>query len=103
MLAGVDEGVQSGLNLVDIGPRPGINICQNQVRIIGSYSRSNAMSDSVEHRSKVSDLGSLGATVWGHHGMTSTFALGGVSGKRLALEPSLTAILLAFITNFRTS
>ena len=29
VLAGVDESVRSGLNLVDIG---GINICQNQVR-----------------------------------------------------------------------
>ena len=48
------------------GARPDINVSEPGADFcyLGSYSRSNATSNSVEHRPRVSDFGPLEATAW---------------------------------------
>ena len=91
---------------MDIGPRPGINIiCQNQVRtfaILGATAVQTRcpIASNIGQKCLTSDPWKrLPGVRFVYRGMTSTFDLGGVSGKRLvkyALEPSSIAILLAF-------
>ena len=97
---------------MDIGPRPGINIYQNQVRtfaILGATAaqRRRPIASNIGQKCLTSDPWKRRSGVrFAYRGMTSTFDLGGVSGERLAesaLGPSFIAILLAFVRNFRTS
>ena len=90
---------------MDIGPRPGINICQNQVRTFAILGATAAqarcpIASNIGQKCLTSDPWKrLPWVRFVYRGMTSNFDLGGVSGKRLvkyALEPSSIAILLAF-------
>ena len=87
MLAGVNEGVWSGLNLVDIGPRSGINICQNQVHtfaILGATAAQtrHPIASNISQKCLTSDHSKrLPGVRFVYRGMSSTFDLGGLSTK----------------------
>ena len=75
---------------MDIGPRPGINICQNQVRtfaILGATAAQTrcSIASIIGQKCLTSDPWKrLPGVRFVYRGMTSTFYLGGVSTKRLA-------------------